>query len=85
MASVTLCISDTCSGGIQIISDHQPSIGQRLTPAEQAALEIVNRTRKQWGVATPPASALQPAQAPRAFEVDIDAVHRRRDGVVASA
>lgn len=69
MPTVTLTIEDTPEGGISIASDHQPGIGQRCSPAQQAALEIVSRTKKQWGVRT----------APKPLPVaglDIDAIHR---------
>lgn len=78
MPKVTITISDTPEGGINISSDHQPGIGQRCTPAQQAALEIVTRTRKQWGVRTAP----KPLPM---VGLDIDAIHRRRDNVFVAA
>lgn len=78
MATINLCFSDTPEGGVKIVSDYAPTIGAPCSPAQQAALETVNRTKKQWGVAT----------APRPLPVsgiDIDAIHRSRDNVVASA
>ena len=78
MPKVTITIEDTPEGGITIDMDHQPGIGQRCSPAQQAALEIISRTRKQWGVRT----------APKPIPVaglDIDAIHRRRDNVIHAA
>lgn len=78
MPKVTITIEDAPEGGINISSDHQPAIGAACSPAQQAALEIVNRTRKQWGVRT----------APKPIPVaglDIDAIHRRRDNVIHAA
>lgn len=78
MPTVNIAISDTASGGIHIVSDYAPAVGAPCSPAQQAALEMVSRTRKQWGVAE---------RAPKPLPVaglDIDAIHRRRDNVVAS-
>ncbi len=50
MASVTLTIIDTPTGGVACHSDFQPAIGLPVTPAQAHALEIFNRTRKQWGL-----------------------------------
>ena len=75
MPTVTIAISDTLEGGVKIVSDYAPSVGAPCSPAQQAALEIVMRTRKQWGVSTPP----KPLPV---AGLDIDAIHRRRDNVI---
>jgi hypothetical protein len=75
MPTVTIVIADLPEGGLQIVSDYHPATGAPCSPAQQAALEIVNRTRKDWGVRT----------APKPIPVsglDIDAIHRRRDNVL---
>lgn len=50
MATVHMTFTDTASGGVAVHSDFQPAIGKGCTKAEAAALEIFNRTRKEWGM-----------------------------------
>lgn len=73
MPTVTITLEDTPSGGVNITSTHRPTVGAPCTPAQSAALEIMARTRRDWGM-----------KAPLLAEVDIDAVHRSRDRVVAA-
>ena len=54
MPTVTIVIADLPEGGLQIVSDYHPATGAPCSPAQQAALEIVSRTRKDWGVRTAP-------------------------------
>lgn len=64
MPSVTLTLTDTPEGGVAIHTNFQPAIGAPCTPAQSAALDILSRTRKHWGMAPAPGQG-----------VDIDAVH----------
>jgi hypothetical protein len=82
MPTVTILISDLPEGRLQIVSDYTPAIGSPCSPAQQAALEIVSRTKKQWGICSAPKP--QPKPLPVAG-LDIDAIHRRRDNVVAAS
>lgn len=50
MAIVHMTFSDTPTGGVEVHSDFQPGIGAPCTKAQAAALEIFNRTRKDWGM-----------------------------------
>lgn len=50
MATVHLTLTDTPTGGVDVQTDFHPGIGERCTKAQSAALEIFNRTRKQWGM-----------------------------------
>lgn len=50
MATVHMTFTDTPTGGVEVHSDFQPSRGAPCTKAQAAALEIFNRTRKDWGV-----------------------------------
>ena len=76
MAKVTITLEDTPMGGVSIHTEYKPAIGAPCTNAQAAALEIFNRTRRDWG--------LQNNKPPLLAEVDIDAVHRTRDRVVQS-
>lgn len=84
MASVTIILADTPAGGISIRSDYQPGIGNPCSPAQSAALDIIRRTRKEFGL--PAAAAATGAAVCKVTApgdgVDIDAVHRSRDNVV---
>lgn len=68
MPTVTITLSDTPSGGVSIHTSFAPAVGAPCSPAQAAALEIMQRTRRDWGLS-----------APLLKEVDIDAVHRTRD------
>jgi hypothetical protein len=50
MPTVHMTFTDTPTGGVDVQTDFHPSIGQRCTPAQGVALEIFNRTSKQWGI-----------------------------------
>lgn len=54
MAEITITLRDTPAGGVAIHTDFKPAIGQPCTPAQGHALEIINRTHKQWGLTTTP-------------------------------
>lgn len=53
MPQVHMIFTDTPAGGVAVHTDFQPAIGRACSPAQAAALEIYNRTRKQWGMSTP--------------------------------
>ena len=73
MPTVTLTLTDTPHGGVSIRSSYQPAVGNPCSPAQDAALEILKRTHKQWGV------------NPAMQGVDIDAVHAINPHIVAVA
>ncbi len=72
MAEVIITLTDTPSGGVAIHSNFRPTIGAPCSNAQAAALDIIARTKLDWGF-----------KAPLLAEVDINAVHRTRDRVVA--
>lgn len=53
MATTTITIEDTPDGRIAVHSSYQPSRGERCSLAQQATLEIVRRTRKEYGLSEP--------------------------------
>lgn len=77
MAAVTITLEDTPAGGVAVHSDFKPAIGSPCSLAQAAALDIISRTAREYGL--PPSFGGKPV-----FGVDIDAVHKRRDNVVAA-
>lgn len=75
MARITVIIEDTPAGGVSVQSDFKPAIGAKCSLAQSAALEIMSRTAREYGL--PPSFG-----AKRVHGVDIDAVHRTRDNVI---
>lgn len=57
MPTVTLTLSDTPTGEVAIRSDFKPAVGNPCSPAQAAALDIIARTRKHYGLASPQANA----------------------------
>lgn len=55
MPSIVITLTDTSTGGVAVHSDFVPAVGRPCSPAQSAALEIVNRTTKEWGIAKPAA------------------------------
>ena len=53
MATTTIVISDTADGRIETHCDYHPKRGERCTLAQQATLEILARTRKEYGLVGP--------------------------------
>lgn len=53
MATTTITIEDTPDGRINVRTDYQPARGERCSLAQQATLEIIRRTRKEYGLADP--------------------------------
>jgi len=74
MPSITLILCDTPNGGVSIHSSFKPAVGHPCSAAQAHALDILSCTHKQWGVHIDAAPG----------GVDIDAVHRTRDKVVAT-
>lgn len=70
MATTTITIEDTPDGRIKLRSDYQPARGERCSLAQQATLEILRRTRKEYGLDSPAdgvaAAAAQGDQEPPA-------------------
>lgn len=54
MPKITITLTDTDTGGVSCHGDFTPAVGQRLSPAQCAALEIIIRTNKQWGMPARP-------------------------------
>lgn len=50
MPTVILTLTDTPNGSVSIHSTWKPAVGNPCSPAQGAALEIIARTHKQWGV-----------------------------------
>lgn len=50
MASVTLILTDTPTGGVAVSHDFKPAIGAPCSPAQSAALDIISRTQRDWGM-----------------------------------
>lgn len=50
MATIVLTLRDTPTGAVAIHSSFKPAIGKSCTPAQGHALEMINRTHKQWGL-----------------------------------
>lgn len=58
MPSVTITLTDTPAGGVAIQHDFKPAVGAPCSAAQSAALDIINRTSKEYGL-NPPASAVK--------------------------
>ncbi len=68
MPTVTITLTDTPNGGVNVQSSYTPSVGEACSPAQSTALELVSRTRKQWGLntqATPHRDGVVPTQEPQ--------------------
>lgn len=78
MPRITIVLTDTDAGGIAVWSDDVPALGAATSRAQAVAMDIVNRTCREYCLASPYA-AISPALRDG---VDIDAVHRTRDRVV---
>ena len=50
MPSITLTLADTPDGAVSIHSTFKPAVGYPCSPAQAAALDIIARTHRQWGV-----------------------------------
>jgi len=68
MAEVTITLKDTPMGGVSIHSSFKPAVGAPCSAAQAAALDIISRTAKEYGL--PPASRLTPLPARVLSEVN---------------
>lgn len=50
MPTVTITLTDTPTGGVAIHHSFTPAVGQRLSPAEQHALDVIARTHRLFGI-----------------------------------
>lgn len=50
MAQVTIVLADTPEGGVSVYTDFKPAIGAPCSTAQAAALDIIARTRKSYGL-----------------------------------
>lgn len=66
MPTITLTLTDTPAGAVAIHSSFRPAVGAPCSPAQAAALEMISRTHKQWGVQPPGASDHGPQPVVRA-------------------
>ena len=57
MASITITLTDTPTGGVAVHSDFKPAIGAPCTPAQSAVLDIISRTAREYGLPLSPAHA----------------------------
>lgn len=57
MQKVVIELEDTPVGGVSIHTTWSPGLGHPLSPAQAAALDIINRTIREWGL--PKAGAVQ--------------------------
>lgn len=78
MPSVTITLTDTPNGGVCVHSNFVPAVGKHTSTAQAAALDIINRTCREYGLPNP----LKTVTMALRDGVDIDAVHRTRDNVV---
>lgn len=53
MASVTLTLTDTPTGAVSVHTEFKPAIGAPCSPAQAAAMDIISRTRKDYGLDVP--------------------------------
>lgn len=75
MPEITITLNDTPNGAVSVHSSFKPAVGNPCSPAQAYALEIINRTHKQWGVHIDA----------KPGGVDIDAVHRTRAALQAKS
>lgn len=61
MAKITITLTDTADGRLDITSDFAPTRGAPCSAAQAAALDIIARTRKNFGLHSP-----APSPAPAA-------------------
>lgn len=52
MPEVTITLTDTPKGGVSVHTDFKPAIGARCSNAQAAALDIILRTQREWGLNT---------------------------------
>lgn len=64
MPSITLILTDTPAGGVSLASSFRPAIGRPCSPAQSYALDILSRTRKDWGLPGMADLPVQPEPTP---------------------
>jgi hypothetical protein len=57
MPTITITLTDTPTGGVAVHSDFTPAVGNPCSAAQSAALDIISRTRKEFGIGPPKAVA----------------------------
>ncbi|MCF8156413.1 MAG: hypothetical protein K9K35_10445 [Rhodoferax sp.] len=75
---MTIVISDTPEGGLTIWNDLVPIPGKRCSIAEVAALDIISRTRREYGLPLLGARVERISGLEVVGEVDMDAVYHAR-------
>lgn len=50
MPSITFTLTDTPTGQVAVHTDFKPAVGNPCSPAQAAALDIIARTRKDYGL-----------------------------------
>jgi hypothetical protein len=60
MAEITIRLKDTPSGGVSVHAVYEPTLRVPCTNAQLAALEIIRRTTRDWGMG-PSASTPRPS------------------------
>jgi hypothetical protein len=50
MATIVITLTDTPKGSVSVQTDFIPTVGASCTPAQSTALEIITRTKRQWGL-----------------------------------
>lgn len=61
MAEIVITLKDNDQGGVSVHSDFKPAIGARCSLAQAAALDIVRRTSKEYGL-QPPVAPTSPVK-----------------------
>jgi len=60
MASITVTFIDTPTGGVAIKHDFVPRAGAPCSPAQNAALDVINRTAREYGLTNAQAAQTKP-------------------------
>jgi hypothetical protein len=53
MPSITITLTDTPEGGVAVHTDFKPAIGAPCSVAQAAALDIIRRTTREYGLELP--------------------------------
>jgi len=54
MPSITITLTDTPTGEVAVRTDFHPAVGSPCSPAQAAALEVISRTRREYGLSALP-------------------------------
>jgi hypothetical protein len=52
MPQVTIILTDTPEGAVSVRSDFKPAVGAPCSAAQAAALDVIARTQKMYGLPT---------------------------------